>query len=73
MAFTQIGEHRKTVAIRQIQIEKNEAEISMLVHERHRLSTIRSFENYGVALRLLEHAFHRVAYQHMVVDDKKSS
>ena len=42
----------------------------MLVHQHHRLSTIRSFQNYGVALRVFEHASHSVAYQHMVVDDK---
>jgi len=70
IAFAQIGEHGEAVAIRQVEVEKNEVEVGMVLDDPHRLAAIGRLEHRRVAPQLLEDAAQRVTNQGVIVDDE---
>jgi hypothetical protein len=70
MAPAQIGKHRESVPVWQVEIQQDQMQIGMCLDQAHRLSGIRRLQHRRLRCQFLENAAQRVADQRMVVDEK---
>jgi hypothetical protein len=56
VAHAKLGKHAEPVAIGQVQVEEDEAEVGMLLDEPHSLAVVGGFQDGYVARQLLENA-----------------
>src|SRR5262245_18451625 len=70
MALAEFSEDVKTVAVRQVEVEKDERQIPVRGDEPHRFLRVCPCHDDRLAAQLSEDAAERLADQHMVVDNK---
>ena len=68
MAHAKLGKHAEPVAIGQVQVEEDEAEVGMLLDEPHGLAAVSSFQDDYVAPQLLENVSQRLSDRDMMID-----
>src|SRR5262249_4258162 len=68
VAFAQLGQQRKAVAVRKRQVEQDEAEIALLRYQVHGGRTVGSLQDGRGPVQFLEHAPQRFADQHLIVN-----
>jgi hypothetical protein len=69
--LAQLRKQTKAVTVRQVQVQQNNFEIGVLLDQSLRLMAICGFQDVGVAPQFLENAPQGLAYQDVIVDQKK--
>lgn len=70
IALAHLGENLESVPIGQVQVEKDEIEIGVLLDLQPRLAPVRCLGDRRFALQLLQDAAQRLANQGVIVDDE---
>jgi hypothetical protein len=70
VAPAQIGDHRKSIPVREIKIEQDQVKIRMGLNERHGLAAIGGLQNRGIFNQFLKNAAQSIADQRVIVDQE---
>ena len=71
IALAQLRQQSKPSRSGSLQIQQDEREVGMLLHEVHALTAVCRLEHDGVASKLLENAAQGLADQRMVIDQQE--